>query len=171
MKREEVIWKPIKGYELRYSVSNYGEVKSLSRARKQGGYTKDRILKSPPGVGGYKYISLLKNGKKRNTRIHQLVAQAFIGEISEGMVIHHKDGCKTNNFYTNLEYVSKHKNTSEYYKSQGKGRGKVPINDIENIIKRVYNGEPCISIAREYNVPIPFIGNLCACISLNNKEL
>lgn len=78
------IWKPIKGYEGFYEVSDYGRVKSLERViirsngRKQ--YQKERILK-PHKIGkkrNYLFVPLSKNGKRKQHYINRLVGLTFI---------------------------------------------------------------------------------------------
>lgn len=65
----EEIWKNIKGYEDIYQVSNLGRVKRVET---------DRVLQPYRNKGGYLLVYLYKNGKRKNHRIHRLVAQAFI---------------------------------------------------------------------------------------------
>lgn len=54
------------------------------------------------------YLSVVLRGKNGNKyrRIHQLVAEYFIGEKPQGFQIHHIDENRQNNTVKNLEYVS-----------------------------------------------------------------
>ena len=54
---------------------------------------------------GYYRITSRKEGN-RNKRLHDLIWEDYNGKIPEKMVIHHKDGNKTNNQIDNLELLS-----------------------------------------------------------------
>lgn len=104
---EEEIWKPVKGYEGIYEVSNMGNVKRVGR---NCGGTVGHILKN--GMRGRTYFTvvLYGKGKPRTTCIHELVAAAFIGDRPAGYQVNHKDLVKTNNQVNNLEYISQKEN-------------------------------------------------------------
>ena len=93
-------WKWIKGYEGLYQISNFGRVKSFHKNKIDG-----EIRSVKHSGGWYLTLPLLKEGKKKTVRIHQLVAEAFIGEIPKGYHVHHKDGNKQNNKVSNLEII------------------------------------------------------------------
>lgn len=102
------IWKPIKGYEEIYDISNLGNVRSKN-------YGKYKILK--PGIykgktnRGYSSVSLSKNDYSKTFRIHKLVAEHFLEKVTNKPCINHIDGNKTNNSVNNLEYCSYKENT------------------------------------------------------------
>lgn len=109
------MWKDIKGYECYYQVSDSGEVRSLDRVITQRNGRKlsykGHIMKQALAIGkgrkdGY-YIVNLRNGTKAHTiAVHLLVARAFI-QNPEGLpTVNHKDGVKTNNKVSNLEWMS-----------------------------------------------------------------
>lgn len=111
-------WKDIEGYEGLYQVSDQGNVKSLARKRNnsKGSYTqKERILKQSNTTTGYKKVELVKNGQKKSLRVHRLVAQAFIPNPENKPEVNHIDGNKTNNFVSNLEWVTSSENTTHAY--------------------------------------------------------
>ena len=93
------IFKDIKNYEGIYQVSNYGNVKSTTKAKAQRNHTH-----------GYKVVDLWKNNKGKSHYVHRLVAEAFIGMIPKGYHTNHKDGNKTNNHVDNLEIVTVREN-------------------------------------------------------------
>lgn len=89
------IWKPIKGYEDRYKVSNMGRVRSRTKILSQGG----RV---------YKHVTL-NNGdiSHRSTRtVHTLVANAFIPNPEGLLYVNHKDYDTHNNRAENLEWCT-----------------------------------------------------------------
>lgn len=110
---QEEIWKDIPGYDGIYQISNYGRVKSLGAYFYQNGYLRHnraKIMSIFNNGNGYSYISLTKNGKRKNHYIHRLVASAFIGEIANGFVVNHKDYDKSNNQVDNLEIITQSEN-------------------------------------------------------------
>lgn len=98
------IWKPIKGYEGLYEISNYGSVKSVRRV--------PELIRKPNVMKGYHCIALQKDKRVKVFRIHRLVAETFICEQpGEEYQINHKDGNKANNHVDNLEWVTAKQNT------------------------------------------------------------
>ena len=79
-------WKPIKGYEGRYEVSDMGEVRVLQKwdVNKRN-YVPCNVIMKPFNQGKYLVVSLRKGQARNNFYVHRLVADAFIG-IGEGMV-------------------------------------------------------------------------------------
>lgn len=98
------LWRDVIGYEGEYMVSNKGRVMSLKDPNKP------KILKTFMNRKGYIRINLLKNGKMKQVFVHRLVAEAFIGEICNGMTVNHIDGNKANNNVSNLEIVTQSEN-------------------------------------------------------------
>ena len=122
----EEIWKDIEGYENLYQISNFGRVKSLSRKIKPyaGGfyYSKEKIMQGSDNGKGYIVVSLFKKGKRKDFKIHQLVAIAFLNHIPCGMsaVIDHIDENKKNNRADNLQIISNRDNCIKYRLTQKK---------------------------------------------------
>lgn len=153
------VWKEIIGSEGYYEISNYGRIKSVQRTvtRFNGRIThnktvNERILKPSISGNGYLFVVLMNNGNKKNVRIHIEVARHFLDGYKDGLVVHHKNHIKTCNFSWNLEYVSKQRNTREYYKSIGKSNGLIPYHMIPIIINQINNGAVIGLIAKHYNV-------------------
>ena len=171
-------WTIIVGFS-DYSVSSCGLIRSnhrfVSIKQKNGKLKlkpiKERILKPALSGNGYEFVTLRKNGKHFNKRVHKLVAEHFCEGNKKGLVVHHKDGDKQNNDYTNLEFTTKQKNTQKYFESIGKRRGYVPIGDIPDLINRINNGEEVYKVAKEYNVTRNDLATLARVISLTGEEL
>lgn len=104
------VWKPIKGYENEYLVSNLGQVKSLDRIRKNG-LKKGKVLKPIRHSNGYLRVHL----NRKDYFIHRLVAQAFIENPLNKEYVNHIDGDKTNNNVTNLEWTTPSENMHHAY--------------------------------------------------------
>ena len=103
-------WKPIKGYEGLYEVSNDGRVRRLRFTNGSHDFEKVRECKQTLNTWGYMTVNLSKNGKGSTKRVHRLVANAFLGESN--LQIDHIDGNKQNNRLDNLEYVTPKENTN-----------------------------------------------------------
>lgn len=106
---KEEIWKDIEGYEGKYQVSSLGNVRSLNY--KHTG--KEKLLKPGNDKDGYLTVCLYKIGKMKLCKVHRLVAKAFIPNPDNLPCINHKDECKTNNMWLNLEWCS-HKYNVHY---------------------------------------------------------
>lgn len=102
----EEIFKPIRGFEGLYEVSNFGRVMSIRR----GIFLKGKVDKD-----GYIEYCLRYNGKAKHKRGHRLVAEAFIPNPNNLPVINHKDHSKDNNRVDNLEWCTVMENTKYYY--------------------------------------------------------
>lgn len=110
-------WKDIKGFEGKYQISNYGNVKSIKRFVNhwQGGLrlVNERLLKNFIKQG-YMYVDL---GNKKHYRIHRLVAESFITNSDNKLEVNHKDGNKLNNHVNNLEWATHSENMKHSYKT------------------------------------------------------
>ena len=98
---EQVIWKPVVGYEGRYEVSNEGRVRSLDiYVNCRGGKTrlsKGRIKPINTNNRGYCTVNLCKDGSTERFLVHRLVAEAFIPNPENKPEVNHIDGNKSNN--------------------------------------------------------------------------
>lgn len=117
----EEIYKDIPGFEWKYQVSNFGNIRTKERltiykdGRQQ--YFKDRVLICPLDKKGYPKIRLENyiTGKGATKRVHSLVWETF-GDGTEisfpNKVIDHIDRNKQNNHINNLRIISNRENTS-----------------------------------------------------------
>lgn len=121
-------WKPIKGFEGLYEVSNTGKVKSVKRTityEKTGKTqtTHEKILtlissklteRHPKPMY---HVELWKDNKRTVKMIHRLVAEAFIPNPEGKPQINHKDGNRDNNCVTNLEWCTCSENSLHAYRT------------------------------------------------------
>ena len=109
------VWKPVKGFEGFYEISNTGRVKSLERISRRNNkpYKKKEKILTPIPMGNYLGIQLAINKKHKKRYIHRLVADAFVEPKSD--IVNHKDGNKHNNNANNLEWVTNSENISHAY--------------------------------------------------------
>ena len=105
------IWKPVKGYEGLYEVSNNGKVRSLKNSRHN--VRKEPLLKKQfLGSWGYPIVALCKEGKSIGVLVHRIVAEAFIPNPNGYEFVNHKDEVKTNNLVENLEWCTQKYNNN-----------------------------------------------------------
>ena len=134
------IWKQVDGYEGMYEVSNYGEVKSVSRYTTGNRHRKlkEKMLKKHENSFGYWLVALCKNGKAKDFRVHRLVAEAFIPKVFGKPFINHKDGNPKNNNVDNFEWCTQKENIQHAYKTGlVKRHGK--LKDLDDYILKSYN--------------------------------
>lgn len=97
-------WRPVKGYEPHYEVSDFGRVRRLTN-RFGRPFSAPMILR--PGYRtGYPCYVLSRDGEGLRLSAHALVARAFIGPCPDGLEIAHLDGDRDNPRLTNLAYVT-----------------------------------------------------------------
>ena len=121
------VWKDVQGYEGLYQVSNFGRIKSLERVVKWFArnhwcerFDCEKILSQEKNTTGYKTIKLFKDGKKKKLNVHRLVAVAFIPNPEKKETVNHKDGDRTNNNVSNLEWATYSENNQHAYDVLGK---------------------------------------------------
>lgn len=102
-------WKPIKGYEGLYEVSNTGQIRSLDR---NNGKRKGKMLKRTIGSNGYLRITLCKNSIPVTKEVHRFVAETFLPNPDNLPCVNHKDENKMNNNVNNLEWCTREYNSS-----------------------------------------------------------
>ncbi len=134
----EEIFKPVKGYEGFYLVSNLGNIKSNDRERLGAGGSirkcKGKILKANPNQSGHLLVNLYdSDGRSKKVLVHRLVAEAFIENPQNLPCINHKDENKFNNCVDNLEWctVAYNNKYSHLEENIYKGTGNYPIKVIQ----------------------------------------
>ena len=104
-----IIWKPIKGFEGLYEVSTEGQIKSCKKIIicKDGKvkHLKERILKPGKGKYGRNQYTLSKNGIKYSVRGYRIVAETFLKNPNNLPEVNHKDGNNSNDKLENLEWI------------------------------------------------------------------
>lgn len=106
--REDEVFVDIEGTH--YQISNYGRVKNKDTGHINSHFVKNR-------VGYVRAVLYDGNSNKTKYLIHRLVANAFIPnpDPENKIQVNHKDGDRTNNKATNLEWVSKSENMLHSY--------------------------------------------------------
>ena len=110
------VYRPVKGFEGLYEVSNFGNVRSLKKII--GRRVVDaRLLKQRISTQGYLMVSLTRNYKTFNASVHRLIAEAFIDNPFNKATVNHIDGNKLNNDISNLEWATQRENNIHAYRT------------------------------------------------------
>ena len=105
----------INNIKTNYGISKDGEIISLNYKNSKT----VSVLKPQTDKDGYKYIHIHVDGKVHNCRISRLVALTYIpipkryinkGYTADDLEVNHKDGIKSNNHISNLEWCTPREN-------------------------------------------------------------
>lgn len=97
----------------------------------------NKIIKQQDNGNGYKKVTLTINGVQIQKYVHRLVGELFL--LNKSIQINHKDGDKSNNNVSNLEWVTNSENQIHAHKIGLKKNGnqlwngKFSKDDIEKI--------------------------------------
>lgn len=116
---ENEIWKPIRGHENEYEISNLGRVRRKDTSN----------IRKPQYCREYEAVNLSVNGKIAHIYVHRAVWEAFNGEIPSGMQINHKDENPRNNRLDNLEMC-----TPKYNSNYGSHKRRLSCSNINNTV-------------------------------------
>jgi len=114
-------WIEVVGYEGLYAVSSHGRVMSLERKICSREHLRKMCRVIPEVImaqgewRGYMQVWLRRPGEHRKHRVHRLVADAFLPNPEEKLVVNHIDGDRGNNHLANLEWATHSENTQHYY--------------------------------------------------------
>lgn len=109
---QPLIWKDVVGFEGRYEVSNYGDIKSLSRyepVNRQDGLcmrrVRERIMRKQFDKYGVPVVGLSIEAKVTHWSVHNFMLEAF---FPDKVYLESKDGDLSNTLLWNMELVDSH---------------------------------------------------------------
>lgn len=151
-------FRPIKDYP-GYAIGEDGEVLSFHKGKIT--FRKRQLNKD----SGYLHVGLRNSNGWKIFKVHFLVAQAFIGDRPQGMVIDHIDGNKLNNHYTNLHYCTQKENMNNPNTLPNNNcyRKRRRVVAIKDGIERTFDS--VIQMSRELGV---HVANVSKCIKGKN---
>jgi len=162
------LWLPVVGYEMEYSVSNLGRVRSKDRktvdtlGRKRD--FKGKLLNPTRDDDGYLVAHLSKQGVGKKIFVHKLVMEAFVSYCPVGKEIDHINEVRDDNRLSNLQYLTYSGNALKAAKNRSgveAYQSKLSYQDIQSIkqeyIPRVVTMK---QLAKKYNVTKGTIYNL-----------
>lgn len=156
-------WLPVVGYEGYYEVSDLGRVRSLTRSGSGGRGRKrmfqGRVLTSRlKSSETYLTVTLSRDGRHVDKRVHKLVTEAFFGPCPGREVCHGPNGAFDNSV-SNLSYGTRAKNMADMLRDGTRVLGtrmysaKLTEADVIEIRRRHMAGEAGYRVlAREYGV-------------------
>lgn len=101
-------WRPVRGYESAYVVSNQGTVRSVERyvRGRENSHRKlqGKVLTPRTRPDGTLAVNLWHKNKYRQVPVRRIVLDAFDGPQPRGHDAANADGDPTNNRLTNLEW-------------------------------------------------------------------
>ncbi len=148
------IWKDVKGFGGLYQVSNYGNVRSLTRYKK--------TLKPWVDKDGYNTVQLKHKGKVKHCRVSRLVAAAFVENPLNKNTVNHIDMNRKNDNADNLEWCTEKENVLHSY-NHGKYKGQNPkavMQFEEDVYVRTWDSMS--EASRSLNIPV---SNISYCLS------
>lgn len=103
------IWKDIIGYEGKYQVGDFGNIKSTISP-------KHRMLIGNKDRAGYLRVKLWKDGVvSRMYSVHRIVATYYVLNPDNKKEVNHKNGVKSDNRAENLEWSTRSENLYHAY--------------------------------------------------------
>lgn len=117
-------WRDIDGFP-NYMVNVYGQVYQKIRTKRR----MPGLLLEQTSANGYKQVQLIEGNCRIFVYVHRIVAVAFLKNPHGKNEVNHKDLDKTNNHYSNLEWVTRKENMRHYKinkKSVSKSNSKKP---------------------------------------------
>jgi hypothetical protein len=108
-------WRPVRGYEEQYHVSNFGRVKSLGCVNHPESIKAQRFPKND-----YLLVSLWLDNKEKKALVHRLVAIAFIPNPKKKKTVNHKKGNRRDNRAWMLEWATQKENADHSFRELGR---------------------------------------------------
>ncbi|MBN2661602.1 MAG: HNH endonuclease [Tannerellaceae bacterium] len=175
---QKEIWKDVAGYEGLYQVSNLGRVKSIPRKVTNGTggefFTKPKIMNRHKDTSGYHAIALCKNSKMKKTKLHRIIAKAFIPNPDNKPQVDHINGIRTDNRLSNLRWVTPSENNKNGYRNGNKKvfkprvnvsgksiREATPVSQYSQDGIKIMSFDSIHKASKHTGIPISSISNAC----------
>ena len=84
-----------------------------------------RPLKMCTNNGGYLGTGVARDGSSSRVMLHRVVAEAFIPNPEDKETVNHKNGIKTDNAVSNLEWMTCSENNLHSYRTLGRQSAKI----------------------------------------------
>lgn len=116
--KQHEAWRPVRGYESLYEVSDQGQVRSLDRtvpdrAGKRIRSLTGRTLSAATKASGHLAVALSKDGAPVTKHVHRLVAEAFVPGQKDGLEVCHINGDPADNRAGNLRWGTRQSNVDD----------------------------------------------------------
>jgi hypothetical protein len=147
-------WRPVKGWEDFYAVSDCGQLMRTAPGKKT--YA-GKILNPPVAANGYRMATLTAGKRRARYTMHRLVADAFlpVPDNPARVYVAHKNGCRTDNRVDNLYWATPAENSFDQV-AHGTARGdqsarRAAITD-DDVRKIRQDPRPAIQVAADYGL-------------------
>lgn len=94
------------------------EISSAGRVRRNGKVLAQSNISN--NDNSYKVVSLSNNNERKNYYVHRLVAHCFLPNLDDKRTVNHRDGIRSNNTLSNLEWATYAENERHAYNVLGK---------------------------------------------------
>lgn len=154
-------WRPVKGYEGFYEVSNNGNIRSIDRVVTKRGHAHcltGKMKKQTEDRYGYLHVWLCRDRTERKHFVHRLVCEAFVGSLDGGLEVNHIDCNKKNNCACNLEPSTSLANSRHavanriHAHGERCGGAKLRQVDVDAIRRELANRAGCSELAARFGV-------------------
>lgn len=147
-----------------YAVTQVGEVWSQKN---------QKWLKLQTLSNGYHAVSLFKDGKARSVLVHRLVGNLFVPRGRKDQTcINHKNGDKTDNRASNLEWLTRGENIQHgfatgLHNNSGESHGANALTEdkVKGMRERYEEGATFSQLGREFNVSKSCSRSVCLRLS------
>jgi hypothetical protein len=106
------VWRDVIGYEGLYRVSDLGHV-----------HGPRKLLRPGADGGGYLAVNLCKDGRQILTKVHRIVAAAFVPNPHGKREVDHINRDRQDNRATNLQWATKRENMLNTHRHDGERYG------------------------------------------------
>lgn len=120
---------------------------------------KERKVKPHPS--GYVRVAVYKDGVARTCSVHRLVAQTYLENPENMLEVNHKDGVKSNNDVTNLEWCTPKENKNHAW-DNGLYAAVLDKQQVHKICQMLQDGRRSIDIAKEFGLHKDYIASIRA---------
>lgn len=107
------IWKDIPSFDGYYQVSNRGRIRSWKGGNNFTGVQRlkePKILTLYKEKNGYLRANICHNNKKQHLSVHRCVAECFVKNPEDKPQVNHKNGIKSDNIFSNIEWATPSEN-------------------------------------------------------------
>ena len=149
------LWLPVVGWEGLYEVSDQGQVRSLPRFRNGRTYGGKVLALMMDPIYTIVHLRDAANRRSMTSRVHTLVATAFIGPRLDGQVVRHGANGRLDNSLANLSYGTQSDNIQDRWRD---GTYSIADNAARRILTSTQvaeiwlSGEPSPALALRYGV-------------------
>lgn len=144
-------WKIVPGFP-NYEASDLGRIRHAfsRRVRKPNRHRK----------WNYYSVCVHSGGKRKNIKVHRMIAAAFLPNPQQKPQVNHLDGSRLNNKLTNLEWATSAENMLHAWRNglvpsqagERNSQAMLGASDVQEIRGKSAEGERAENLARQYGV-------------------